>query len=85
MRNLHVPLPDDVYARLRSEADRSGRPATVLAREAIRTWLRRRRKIARHEAITAYAARWAGSSLDLDPELEAAGLEHWLDAEKGGR
>ncbi len=37
------------------------------------------------EAITAYAARWAGSSLDLDPELEAAGLEHWLDAEKGGR
>ncbi|MDQ3685282.1 MAG: hypothetical protein M3430_06710 [Acidobacteriota bacterium] len=31
---------------------------------------------ARHEAIAAYAAEYGGSIADLDPELEAAALEH---------
>jgi len=37
---------------------------------------------ARHEAIAAYAAKHAGSDVDLDIELEAASLEHLCD-EKG--
>ncbi len=34
---------------------------------------------ARYEAIAAYAAEHAGSETDLDPELEAATLEHLRD------
>ena len=53
-----------------------GRPATVVAREAIEMWLeqRRRRTLVR-EAIAAYAVEHAGSPADLDPTLERASLE----------
>jgi len=78
MRNFHLPLPEEVYRDLREEASRSSRPATVLARQVIELWLRHRRKVARHEAIAAFAAENAGSTLDLDTELEAASLEHLL-------
>ena len=78
MRNFHLPLPDEVYRNLREEAERSSRPATSLARQAIEVWLRRRQKIARHEAIAAFAAEHAGSPLDLDSELEAASVDHLL-------
>ena len=37
-------------------------------------------KKARHEAIAAYAAEMAGSEFDLDPDLEAAGIEHLCSA-----
>lgn len=80
-RNFHVPLPEEVHNALRGEAERSGRPATALAREAIEAFLRRRRRIALHEAIAAYAAQHAGSQGDLDPELERTAVEHLLDDE----
>ena len=74
-RNLHVPLQEDLYRRLREESKRSMRPATELAREALEDWLRERRKAAIHAEISAYAAECAGSLADLDPVLERAGLE----------
>ena len=61
MRNFHLPLPDDMYRDLQEEAQRSGRPATALARHAIEVWLRHRWKIARHKAIAAFAAEHAGA------------------------
>jgi predicted transcriptional regulator len=75
-RNFHVPLPDDVYEELRTEADRSRTPATVLARRAIESWLQQRRKALQHHAIAEYATRYAGSEADLDEGLEAASGEH---------
>jgi hypothetical protein len=75
VKNFHLPLPGTVYEALRQEAARVGRPATVLAREAIEEWLRDRRRTAVHEAIASYAARHAGTPVDLDPELERASLE----------
>ncbi len=75
MKNFHVPLPDETYARLRVAAERSKVPATALAREAIDFWLRQQLRKARHDAIAAFAAEAAGTSLDLDDELEAAGIE----------
>lgn len=33
----------------------------------------------RHDAIAAYAAEYGGTAADLDPELEAAALEHLRD------
>jgi hypothetical protein len=80
-RNFHVPLPRGVHEALRAEAERSGQPATALAREAIEAFLRRRRRKAMHDAIAAYAAARAGTAGDLDPLLERAAVEHLLDDE----
>ncbi len=78
LQNFHLPLPDDLYAKLRDEAERSRRPATALAREALERWLQERKKAEVAEAIAAYAAEHAGSSADLDEELETAAIEHLL-------
>lgn len=85
MKNLHVPLPDALYRRLRAEAERSGRPATDLAREAIAAWLAEQERLVTHQAIAAYAQETAGTADDLDTELEAAGVEHLLSIEEDSR
>ena len=74
-KNLHVPLPDDLNEELRTEAERSGQPATEIARDAIRQFLRKRRRQTLHERIAAYARRVAGTAADLDRELEESALE----------
>jgi hypothetical protein len=76
MKNFHLPLPEQTYTNLRAEAERVQVPATALAREAIDSWLRQQLRKARHDRIAAYAAEMAGTDLDLDPELEEAGIEH---------
>lgn len=78
MKNFHLPLPDDTYEHLRAAAERSKVPATAIAREAIDFWLQQQLRKARHDAIAAYAAQTAGTDLDLDAKLEAAGIEHLL-------
>jgi hypothetical protein len=60
-------------------------PATSLAREAIDLWLRQQLRKARHEAIASYAAEMAGSNLDLDPELESAGIEQLIETSKSAK
>jgi len=78
MRNFHLPLPDETYEHLRAAAERSKLPATTLAREAIDLWLRQQERRARYDAIAAYAAKTAGTALDLDAGLETAGIEHLM-------
>lgn len=80
--NMHVPLSTDIHTRLKAEAKRSGQPATVLVREAIETWLVEREKAALHQAITRYAEAAAGTSADLDPDMENAAVEQLLDTER---
>ena len=82
MRNFHLPLPEQTYANLRAEAERTQVPATTLAREAVDWWLKQRFRKARHDAIAAYAAKMAGTPLDLDKDLESAGIEHLLQTGK---
>ena len=78
VRNFHVPLPEDLYRRLRKEAARLGLPATELAREAIRGALKQRQRDALREAIMRYARESAGTRDDLDIDLESAAIEHLL-------
>ncbi len=85
MKNFHVPLPDETYDHLRLAAERSNVPATALAREAIDFWLRQQVRKARHDAIVAFAAEALGTSLDLDDELEAAGIEHLVKTGKASK
>ncbi len=75
MKNFHLPLPEETYHLLKAEAERAQTPATILARHAIDSWLRQQLRKARHESIANYAAEMAGTKFDLDPELEAAGVE----------
>lgn len=75
MKNFHLPLPDEVYDDLKTEAERSQMPATSMARQAIQAWLMARKKIARNRAIKAYAVKMAGTEFDLDRALERATLE----------
>jgi predicted transcriptional regulator len=81
-RNLHVPLSEALHDRLRAAATQSGRPATALAREAIEAWIEEREREAVHEAIALYASEMAGTSADLDEDLERAGNEHLLGARR---
>ena len=85
MKNFHLPLPEQTYTRLRAEAERTGVPATTLAREAVDSWLRQRFRRARHDAITAYATEMAGTHLDLDADLESTGIEHLVNTAKATR
>jgi hypothetical protein len=84
-RNFHVPLPAQVYDALKAEASRSGTPATALARQAIELLLRERQRAAVREELATYAARVAGTRDDLDPDLEAAGIEVMLGRRRRSR
>ena len=84
MKNFHLPLPDRTYAELRDAAKRSGRPATVVARDAIALWLRTRKKVERHNSIVACAAEIAGTEADFYPRLEAAAIEHLMRSQQEG-
>jgi hypothetical protein len=81
MKNLHLPLPDQVYEDLKSEAERSRMPATSMARHAIQAWLAARKKSARRQAIAAYAVEMAGTEFDLDRALERAKVDFLLESE----
>jgi predicted DNA-binding protein len=80
--NFHVPLPTDVYSRLRSEAERQRKPATQLVKQAVEYWLDQQEKLILHEEIARYAAESAGTADDLDESFETAALEHLRDTEK---
>jgi predicted DNA-binding protein len=84
-RNFHVPLPGDLYARLRDEAQAMGKPATAVAREAILRWLDARRRAALRESIEAYAEEHAGTDADLDRVMEAAAVDALSRGEDEGR
>ena len=85
MKNFHLPLPEQTYLRLRAEAERTQVPATTLAREAVDAWLRQQSRKARQDAIAAYATEMAGTPLDLDTDLESAGIEHLVKTGKKTR
>lgn len=75
-RKIDVHLDERLYQRLRAESERTGRPATRIAREAIDRYLEDARKTAVHQAIASYAVSCAGTQADLDSSLEASAVEH---------
>lgn len=79
MKNFHLPLSEETYGLLKYQAERARIPATVLARDVIDSWLRAEWRRQRDQAITAYAQEAAGTNLDLDPDLEAASIEHLIE------
>jgi hypothetical protein len=43
MKIFRIPLPQTTYNQLRAAAERAQVPATIIAREAIDSWLRQHR------------------------------------------
>lgn len=84
-KNLHVPLPGTLYERLKGASLAADRPSTVLAREAIEEWLVRQERERVRRELSAYVKAVAGTRDDLDPDLEAASVEHLLDERKRSR
>jgi len=85
MRNFHVPIPEETYAKLRAQAAKTKRPATGLAREAIEQWLTERERLAVHESIAEYARAVAGTTADLDEVLERSAAEELVRRTKAKR
>jgi len=74
-KNVRVPLPEALYTELRSAAREARRPTTRFAQELVRANLDQWRRARQRQEIAAYARQVAGSSEDLDPELERAGIK----------
>lgn len=79
-KNLHVPLDEQLHARLVAQAQRVRVPVTTVAREAIEAWTAEAERRARQGAIRDYAEAMAGSGADLDDDLEQAAASDALDA-----
>ena len=75
-KNFHVPLPEPLYNRLKEEAVKCSIPATKLARQAIKFWLKEREKNNLHSAIKNYASQYGGSEFDLDEDLENTSIDY---------
>ncbi len=82
-KNFHVPLPDDTYLALREAAERLKKPATQIVRDVVESWIKEWKKEILRQELVAYVETNAGSRYDLDPELEAAGVDHLLKTEEG--
>lgn len=78
-KKMHLPLPDDLHARLKDAAEAQGAPTTAIARKAIEEWLARRRQKLVAQELRAYAVDAAGTDADLDEDFEAAGIDHLMD------
>ena len=84
MRTIHLPMPDHLHEALKAEANLTRRPASQIIREALDFWLQTQRKRHLADQIEGYAQQVGGSSLDLDQDLEGAGIE-CLSGEAGTR
>ena len=62
----------------RREATADHRPATEVARDALAGWLQARQRERVAKEIHRFALDFAGTELDIDPDLEQAGVDHLL-------
>lgn len=75
MKNMHIPLPEDVHAVLMAHAKATGESATSLARAAIERLVKELEREQIRAEMRAFAAEFAGTELDLDPDFEEAATE----------
>jgi len=75
MHTIHIPMPDHLHQALKAEASLTRRPASEIIREALVCWLESVRKRRVADQIRLFAEEVGGSSLDLDQDMERAGIE----------
>lgn len=75
VKKMNLPLPPRLHTALLGEARRRRVPATRLVRSVLEDWVVRQQRELEAAEIRRFASELAGTDLDLDPELEAAGVE----------
>jgi len=75
MKNFHLPLPEDLDGDLRGYARAVGKPATLVAREALAEYLKAKRREKTRDEVEDWARAHARGPADLDEALEDAGVE----------
>jgi predicted DNA-binding protein len=78
-KNFHIPLPGPTYDELKDISSKIKKPATQIVRELIEYWLKERKKSQLHKEIMEFAQANAGTTLDLDKDLETIGLKHLFE------
>jgi len=79
--HIHLPLAASTRDELKRIARASGVSVTALARQMVLDGVARERHAQQQAELRAFAEAAAGGPLDLDPELEAAGIEAIGDAD----
>ena len=74
-KKLNIPLPEEMHRALFAESRHSGIPATRLVRSILEDWIEQQKRKRRRDDVRKFATTYAGSELDLDPELEDAAAE----------
>ena len=74
-KKMSLPLPNELHDAIFAECRGMGMPASRLVRQVLEDWLKERRRIRRREEIRKFALAAAGTSLDLDPDLESSAAE----------
>ena len=74
-KHLNIPLPTELHTQLKQAAEQQGEPTTVLAREAIRVWLKnfQHEKVARE--MSEFAQRFGGTRYDDYPALVPSAVQ----------
>ena len=75
MKNFHLPLSEALDGELRGYARDVGKPATLVAREALVEYLKEKRREHVRDAVEDWARSHAGGPCDLDEALAEAGAE----------
>ena len=81
VRTFHLPLPDELHDALREEATAERRPATEVVRDALSCWIQARKRQRIADEIERFATAESGTELDLDADIEAAGVDHLIAAD----
>lgn len=83
---IQISLSDDLFDKLRTEAELAQRSTAEIILQAIDVWFRQKhdRKTSDDLSaeIAAYVTENAGTEFDLDPTLETAGIECLLEEVK---
>ncbi len=75
VKKMNLPLPPQLHTALFGEARRRRMPTTRLVRSVLEEWVQDQEREREAAEIRRFAAEFGGTELDLDPELEEAGLE----------
>ena len=77
---MELPLDGELWGLLQDEAARSGQPTASLVSQVLAQWAHERQRLRVADEIAEFASAHAGSSWDLDHELEAAAMETLSEA-----
>lgn len=69
-KSIHIPIEENVLRDLKTSAQEEQITVSQIVNEAIENWLKKKKREKIQNQIKEYASQMAGTSQDLDEELE---------------